>query len=48
MGADQSMPPASNSAKPSRVQKPLKTAQAKPSALVASYAAAPQTNATTR
>jgi integrase len=48
MGADQSMQPASTSAKSPRVQKPLKTAQAKPSALVTSYAAAAQSNATTR
>lgn len=42
------MPPASTIAKSPRVQKPPKTAQAKPSALVASYAAAAQSNATTR
>jgi integrase len=48
MGADQSMSPAGAGAKSPRVQKPLKTAQAKPSALVASYAAAAQSNATTR
>ena len=48
MGADQSMQPARSSAKSPLVQKPLKTAQAKPSALVASYAAAAQSNATTR
>ena len=46
MGADQSVPPVS--AKTPRVPKRLKTAQAKPSALVASYAAAAQSNATTR
>jgi integrase len=48
MGADQSMQPASTRTKSPRVQKPHKTAQAKPSALVASYAAAAQSNATTR
>lgn len=48
MGVDQSMPPASTNPKSPGVQKPLKTAQAKPSALVASYAAAAQSNATTR
>ncbi|MCS0590414.1 site-specific integrase [Massilia norwichensis] len=48
MRVDQSMPAASTSTKSSSVQKPLKTAQAKPSALVASYAAAAQSNATTR
>lgn len=48
MEVDQSMPPASTNAKSPDVQKPLKTAQAKPSALVASYAAAAQSNATTR
>jgi len=49
MAANQSMPLAIMGAtKPPRVQKPLKTAQAQPSALVASYAAAAQSNATTR
>lgn len=48
MGTDQSMPPASTNAKSPRVHKPIKTAQAKPPALVASYAAAAQSNATTR
>lgn len=49
MGADQSMPPASADATKSlRMPKPLKTAQARPSALVASFAAAAQSNATTR
>lgn len=46
MEADQSTPPVS--AKSPRVPKPLKTAQAKPSALVAGYAAAAQSNATAR
>lgn len=48
MGANQSMLSASTSAESSSISKPLKTAQAKPSALVASYAAAAQSNATTR
>jgi integrase len=48
MEADQSMPPAGISPKSPRVPKPLKTAQAKPSALLASYTAAAQSNATTR
>jgi integrase len=49
MTADKSVPPAVTSAtKSGRLQKPLKTTQAQPSALVASYAAAAQSNATTR
>jgi len=49
MAADQSMPPAiAGVTKSPRAKKPLKTAQAQPSALVASYAAAAQSNATTR
>ena len=49
MAADQSMPPAiADVTKSPRAKKPLKTAQAQPSALVASYAAAAQSNATTR
>lgn len=49
MAADQSMSPAiANVTKPPGAKKPLKTAQAQPSALVASYAAAAQSNATTR
>lgn len=49
MAADQSILPAIISAPNSSCrQKPLKIAQAQPSALVASYAAAAQSNATTR
>lgn len=49
MGTDKSTPSARTSAaKSPLVQKPLKMAQAQPSALVARYAAAAQSNATTR
>ena len=49
MAANKSFPPASTRAtKSPRTTKSLKTAQAQPSALVASYAAAAQSNATTR
>ena len=49
MAANKSIPPASTGAtKSPRMTKVLKAVQAQPSALVASYAAAAQSNATTR